>query len=245
MAKYGPSSAFLLVGGKNISSDTFTLKESVRHMLNQTNGLSKTWEEHLPIGVASVGLEAGGGFYDDAVAGIVEALQGQGATRQLVSFGLSSSITGAEAMLLDGAFAAVWDRIAQKEGLTKADAKYTVTGDYKRGKIIHGLNAETATSGNTEGPSVDNGASSANGATADLHVPALTLGGFTSVTVKVRHSTDDITYADLITFSAVTAIGAQRATVSGTVNRHLAMSWLFNGAGSGQSIVPYVVVNRG
>jgi len=46
-----------------------------------------------------------------------------------------------------------------------------------------------------------------------------------TVTVKVQHSSDNLTYADLITFSNVTAAGAQRATVTGTVNRYTRVTY--------------------
>ena len=70
--------------------------------------------------------------------------------------------------------------------------------------------------------SVDNSASSANGGAATLHVPTNTIGGG-NTTLKVQHSANNSTWADLITF---TAVGAGTKTseikaVSGTVNRYL------------------------
>ena len=69
--------------------------------------------------------------------------------------------------------------------------------------------------------SVDNSASSANGGAATLHIPANTVNGNT--TIKVQHSANDSTWADLISF---TVVGASTKTseikaVSGTVNRYL------------------------
>lgn len=247
MTKYGPASAFLLVGGKNLTGDVYGLVERVEQINEETHALGDSWEEHLPVGIHRVILEAPGGLYDDRADGMLAALQGQGQTRQLVSYGLEGNEIGKNAVLLDGTYALRWERIAARDGLTKGEAGHTITGDYKTGKILHEIGAETAASGDTEAADeVDNGASSADGATADLHVPALTLGGYTDVTIKVRDSTDDVTYADLITFTNVSAAGtAERKTVAGTVNRYLAMSWLFNGTGSGQSVTPYVVLNRG
>ncbi len=80
----------------------------------------------------------------------------------------------------------------------------------------------------------------ANGASGYLQVTAITLSGRPSVTIKIRHSADDATYADLITFTAVTARGAERKTVAGTVNRHLATSVTWGGAG-GSPKVTYLV----
>lgn len=322
MTNYGAPSAFLLVGGRDISSDTFTLDETVEDMLEQTNGLFTSWEEHKPVGIAKILLEASGGLYDDETDGIVSALQAKGETKQLVGYGLHGAAHGADVVMLDGAFAATWKRIAARDGLTKAHALYKITGDYKRGRLLHNFRtAETTASGNTEATSVDQstaqrlatveitsssvanptvittvtphglitgdviiisshagstpsingqhtvtvtGAStftipvnvtvggtggtfikvtSTNGY-ADLHVPALVLGGYTNVTIKVRHSADNITFSDLATFTVVTAVGAERVTIAGQIQRYTAISWLFNGAGSGQSIIPYVTLNR-
>ena len=56
--------------------------------------------------------------------------------------------------------------------------------------------------------------------------------GFSGCVLKIRHSPDDVTYADLITFTTITAIGAQRQTVAGTVDRYLCSSGDVTGSGS-------------
>jgi len=88
-------------------------------------------------------------------------------------------------------------------------------------RVLHPIGAETAT-GN--GTGVDNGASSANGGSAYLQVTAhdRTTGDETA-TIKVQHSADDITYADLITFTQIASATpqAQRVAVTGTVNRYV------------------------
>jgi len=69
--------------------------------------------------------------------------------------------------------------------------------------------------------SVDNTASSANGGMANLHVTANDLDD--ACTIKIQDSTDDSTFADLITFSSVSSATAttEQKAVSGTVNRYL------------------------
>jgi hypothetical protein len=80
---------------------------------------------------------------------------------------------------------------------------------------LHPMQAETGVQNFT---GVDNGASSALGAVGYLQVPV----SGTSVTVKIQHSTDNITYVDLITFAAATTNhNFQRIKVAGTVNRYL------------------------
>ncbi|MFI7707607.1 hypothetical protein [Nonomuraea sp. NPDC049480] len=85
------------------------------------------------------------------------------------------------------------------------------------GRVVHAHTAETATGNST---SVDNGASSANGGVASLHVTAAS-GTTPSLTAKVQHSVDNSVWVDLITFTAATAAGSQRRTVTGTVNRYV------------------------
>jgi hypothetical protein len=69
--------------------------------------------------------------------------------------------------------------------------------------------------------SVNNTTSSANGGMATLHVTANTIDATT--TIKVQHSTDDAVWADLITFTGVSAstLASQVSAVTGTVNQYL------------------------
>lgn len=70
--------------------------------------------------------------------------------------------------------------------------------------------------------SVDNAASSANGGMVNLHVTANSISGG-ATTIKVQHSTNNSTWADLVTFAAVSAstVTTEQAVVTGTVNRYL------------------------
>ena len=68
--------------------------------------------------------------------------------------------------------------------------------------------------------SIDNAASSANGGHGYVQATAVG-GGFSTATIKIQHSTDDSVWADLITFTAITAANAkERVAVAGTVNRY-------------------------
>jgi hypothetical protein len=73
-------------------------------------------------------------------------------------------------------------------------------------------------------------ASSENGGVGYLHVTAFS--GITNVVVKIQHSVDDITYADLVTFATVTAVGRERLAVAGAVDGYLAVDGNITGAGS-------------
>lgn len=94
--------------------------------------------------------------------------------------------------------------------------------------IHHVLAARTA---DFDGAGVDGGGASANGGVGYLHVAAYS--GFTSVTVKIQHSDDDIIYSDLITFAAITgAPASERQAVAGTVEQYTRVSIDVTGTGS-------------
>jgi hypothetical protein len=103
-------------------------------------------------------------------------------------------------------------------------------GGVQRGVVLASLSAIAASASAT---SVDNGAASANGATATLHVTANNRDG--TATVKVQHSSDDNVWVDFITFDAVSAstTDGQGASATGTVNRYLrAINTLAGSSGS-------------
>ena len=99
------------------------------------------------------------------------------------------------------------------------------------GFLVHGLTAETV-DGN--GTSVDRGVGSTTtgGAVGVLQVTAF--AGLTSAALKVQHSTDNSVWADLITFTSVTAVGAERKFLAQgtTINRYVRVVTDVTGTGS-------------
>lgn len=207
--------------------------------LERTDGFGQTHEAHTPVGLraATMAVE---GFFDDGDLGTLAAFITPGAVSRILTTGVAGNVAGQNVSILTGAFAGKVRRMPKREELTKAAADIRSSGAVLlNGVILQPLATKSATWDTQGAESVDNGASSANGGTAVLHVKAQT--GFTGTVVKVRHSADDVTYADLLTFTTVTswtpptappAVAAQVATVAGTVNRHLAMSGTPTGAGS-------------
>lgn len=102
--------------------------------------------------------------------------------------------------------------------LVMVDGEIQADGGIQFGVSLHAKGTET---GAGSSASVDNSASSATGWTAHLHVFAFS---GTNITVKVRDSADDITYADLCTFTAATGVTAERkqgATSTAAVARYV------------------------
>lgn len=157
MAKYGPSSAFLLVNGYNISSDTFVLEDAVEQVLEEAHGLGESWEKSYPVQLAKVTLTASGGLYDDETIGAALQESNMSALAlRAVDFGHHGITIGNVSTLLYGSYAAKWKRIASRDALTKAHAEHTVTGRHIQGRIIHALSADTSgATGNNQASAID------------------------------------------------------------------------------------------
>jgi hypothetical protein len=106
----------------------------------------------------------------------------------------------------------------------------TIEGQVTEGRevarVLHPKASRTSTG---TGTAVDNTVSTSNGAAAYLHVVAAS-GTTPTLDVKVQHSADNSTWADLITFTQVTAANSyERVAATGTVNRYLRVSYTIAG----------------
>jgi hypothetical protein len=125
--------------------------------------------------------------------------------------------------------------------IVQASAEFQSTDAVEHGKILSSGSTVSAT-GN--GTGVDNGASTANGGAGFLSVPVNTRNG--NITVKIQHSADNSTFADLVTFTVVssTTKTSERVEVASgtTVNRYLRVNYTV--AGSTGSATPVVAFTR-
>ncbi len=95
------------------------------------------------------------------------------------------------------------------------DARQVDPASRPWGVVLQGATAISAT---TTGTGVDGGASTANGARANLHVTVSSGGTWA---FKIQDSADDSAWADLITFSANgSAVTSEQGAVTGTVDRY-------------------------
>lgn len=143
---------------------------------------------------------------------------------QIVTRGFDGLALGAVVQMVLSRFTSKRDT-DPLDGIIGVSVAIQADGGVDRGVSLHNLAAETAT-GN--GGNVDNAVSTPNGAVAHLHISAVS-GTTPSLTVKVQHSVDNSVWIDLITFAAATAVGSQRASATGTVNRHLRAQWTISG----------------
>lgn len=113
--------------------------------------------------------------------------------------------------------------------VVSANMEAQVSGGIDRAVLLAARASVSATGNQT---SVDQAASSTGGAVGYLHLTANAQTGTTIV--KVQHSTDNVTFTDLITFTTVTAgtTASERVAVTGTVNRYVRAQYTLSGTGA-------------
>jgi len=156
------------------------------------------------------------GFFDSASGASDPALAG------LFASASSKAVTvfwDGDAIGTPGLCGAAWDASYEDastiDGMITMAASVSFSGQADRCVSLHALGAETMAGAFA---SVNNLASSSNGAVANLHVTAFGSG---TGTVKVQHSTDNSTWVDLITFSNFTGTTSETKTVTGTVYQYV------------------------
>jgi hypothetical protein len=225
---------FFLVHGRSVIGTQTQVEVTRDAKAEKTTPIGETWATFAFTGEKSATVTQDG-FFDATADQANDAICARQGTSQVVCLGLRGNTRGVAMIGLEGGFAATYKRALSAGNLHKASATYTVTGVLEDPIILKTLAAVTA-DGNTEATSVDNTTDTSAGGAGYLQVTALTLGGYTNLVVTVRHSTDNITFATLLTFTAVTAaFSAERVPVAGAVSHHLATSYAFTGSGSGPS----------
>jgi hypothetical protein len=196
-------SAYLKNAGVTLTKDTLettTFTDSARDYI-----------EGLKSGTATLsGLFDGA---DDTQDEQVQAAFGSpSVTNALVALGgLTIGVPGYAGRVWDSQY----EQGASFDGLVTFGASLAVDGGLERAISLHALAAETGTANYA---SVDNTASSANGGAGYIFVTAQS---GTAGVVKIQHSTDNMTWVDLITFSSLSGTSSTRTAVTGTVNRYV------------------------
>jgi hypothetical protein len=87
------------------------------------------------------------------------------------------------------------------------------------------------------GTAHNNSTATIDGGSAYVQADAVT----GAVAVKIEHSTDGVTWADLVAFENVSAFGAQRVEIAGTINQYTRATYTLDG---GESITMQVSLHR-
>lgn len=215
------------VGKARVMADQFDISQFLQNMnpvrnrdFEDCSDLTSTSHEYTPV-LRGGSFMLEGMYRTNAIVG--ESLQdifAQLPDTQLIVTGYPETrAIGAAAMLM---YADVmkYNLDTVVGSLVKASIELTSQKwAVEQGVSLHNLTAETGT-GNSA--SVDNGAATTNGGVGVLHCTAV-VGASPAWVIKIQHSANDSTWADLITFSAVAAATKERIEVAPgtTVNRFL------------------------
>lgn len=240
MANYGwPDVKPFLVDQYDLQGTGLTTMEvsipGFQRVTEDATGIGSSWMQHLLTGEKqATGPLTFTAFYDStAITGSDAALQDSASTR-VFAIGYEGGTAGTRFAAGLGIMQ-TYERTTNKAALHKAKGSALITSQYDdQGKILKALSAVTA-DGNSQAASVDNAASSANGGAAYMGATELTLGTATSLTLKVMHSTDNVSFSALATGSALVAADLEQVVVTGTVNRYLAGLWDYGGTPDGST----------
>jgi len=179
-------------------------------------------------GTASTGTDE---FFDNALAN---------ATKALLIIAPEGHANGYRAIMAE-ADNTSYEVSSPIGDIVQASAEFQSSESVEHGVI---LSSGAAVSATGNGTGVDHGAATTNGGAGFLSVPTNTRNG--NITVKIQHSADNTTYADLVTFTVVssTSTTSERIEVAAgtTVNRYLRVNYTV--AGSSGSATPVVAFTR-
>lgn len=238
MAFIHGKSASVIHGVYNLSSyfNNASFSGSVETGETTTFGAgSKTYVAGLKDGTVSVS-----GLFDGASGAVDEVLAAALGTEDVptVVCPEGAGTLGNRALML-AADATSYEVTTPVADVVSTSAEFQASGGVNTGVVLSPLSARSSTV--TES-SVDNGASTSNGAIVMVNVTANTRNG--TVTIKTQHSSDNVTFVDLTTTSVTgSTTTSARATTTGTVNRYLRSN--ITVAGSTGSITSMTSVARG
>lgn len=146
MSKYaGSNFSVLLVDAYNLAA---SLAESVtmekESITQQTNPFGVTSVGNTPIGLTQGVLNTNGGFFDPTVDALHEVVGTVIGVARIVSAAIEGNTIGKHFMGFQGAYSQKYKVQDQRDGLTRANVTYLVSGDVDEGVIVQHLLAFTA-----------------------------------------------------------------------------------------------------
>lgn len=229
MVRFGaPDTGPALLGGYSIITDLLEITGKKEATIEESTVLGESVDSYTYLGISKYmdgNLKA---FYPGNASALLAFELASGA----LVYGLEGDTIGNPSIAVEGLRSTI-SRQAARDALTRIEADFKSASGIHDAVIIANLASRAQAAETT---TVDNLASTSTGSRSYLNLTALTLGGYTNVIIKVRDSTDDISFASHATFTARTAIGSEMVLVTGTVNQYLQTQVVFGGAGSSESV---------
>lgn len=223
--------ARLMIGGTDATQFARSATVSSTTATADATTLASQATEYAPaLRDAAVSAEA------IATVGSLDALRSSlaASSRQVITLAPTGGTLGMPCDLVS-ADATTLGISAPSGDVVAASFEAQATGGSTPGDVL----ADTTASADGGGSSLDNGAPTTAGSVIHLHLTSIDAG---SVTLRVQHSADGTTWADLGT-TTLTSPGGVRVTTTGTVARYLRASWTL--AGGASSTALFVAVGRG
>jgi hypothetical protein len=222
MARYGSDKvSFFLIAGLDVVGTLTEFEDRREARTEECHTLGDGWVEYATVGVKEAEITQTG-FYDDVAGSVNDALSsGPGASNTL-AYSLEGTATGAEFVAYGEGVQVNYQRLAERDALTKAKATYRLGpgGRAEHGLIMH-----------TYKPYVDD---------YEAYVGVLDMGAAATgaaayfaykctageVNAKIMHSASagNTSYTALLEFTKTTsggAHGAERKSTTGTVKRYV------------------------
>jgi hypothetical protein len=241
MAKYGIDDfAFLVYDGIDIAAITTGFTDELENTVEAVNAGGESVVVSDFVGLQRFSAEQSG-FYDSVAA---EAFEDAETTEDhVVCYTIEGNVRGQHVECIAGGVKTNFARQIKRAEFAKATLKLSANTAFDHAVLIDYLRAHGAAA-NTDASYVDGVGASPNGGAGYIQLTALDLDGHTSLTVKLRHSDDHITFVDLASFTNLAAVGAERIAIAVNINRYTSISWAWNGAGGTPSATFLVGLNR-
>lgn len=232
-------SSKVLVGQYDLSAYFNTTSTAITSAENDTTTYGNDWK--TKIGGLLDGSANGAGLFDStagAIDPVISALIGDD-TGSPVTIGIGGGAIGDRCRLLKGKVKG-HPIDTPVDGIVGVNVDWAVDGGVDGGDILKNLAAATQSTNYT---SVNNGSATYNGGIGHLHISAASGTGPT-LTGVVAHSSDNISFASLATFTQATQAGSERISVAAdtTVNQYLRLQTTV--AGTTPSFTHFVAFAR-
>lgn len=234
----GKDCAYVLVDGVDVAVSNNELELTSEAVVQRRRPLGQAWRSVCLTGQIDSEMAIRGWLHPDTVAELAEFSAGAKVVSALIGGNAISQLFAGipAAYVVGGKLGVSEDDLDSYEPvLLTSDAKWHT------GYVVAPL-AERTTAGNTDSDDAQRDSGAAASGRAFLHVTDLDLGGYTSLGVTLRHSSDGITYADHTSLGSVTAVGGSVITLTGTINQYLSIAWTWTGTGSNPSWTGFVGV---
>lgn len=230
---------FFLIGGLDVLGTLTEVRDKMAAVTEEGHTLGDSWVEHLYTGIRE-GEISQDGFLDDAALSVHDALSTREGLSRVLCYGLEGTATGAQFLGWSGAMQINYEVRASRGALHKVHVDYRSNGRIDTGKLLRTLNPTSASS--VAGNPIDNTVSSTLGGAGFLQVNSFASAALaTGLQPAVQHSSDNLTYADLVTFTSVTSTSpsAQRSAVAVgvAIERYLRANSSFIGGAAGASAI--------